>query len=385
MFEWVRNLVTETKITSAVAQTTVFSSESTRLQQPQYHWRSAADADIALSFKLDTLMVSSPVTLRTVSGASVYLTGGRHAVTTPNGESVSQHRVSEKTLTELPWQHHKKLSGRSLLLGNSAGANCYYHWMMDLLPKLGYLEQAGISLNSIDHFLVREITHDFQQETLTKLGIDESRIIQCVKHPYYTCDELLILNLDHRISFGMNKFVPNWIRKTFLPMHTDLPMRSELLNTDERIKLYITRPDGVRRGIDNEQALIALLKDKGFAVRAMEGLSVHEQGALLARTDVLIAAHGGALTNMVFAKPGTKIIELFGSHVYPYYSGLANLCNHEYHALLQQPEQCANLVQQRTAIKNGTAENQLISQNANFSVDLKALEHCLAETKPLAA
>jgi len=367
MFQRARQYLYASPLPSDVNETLIFDRESVALQALHCQWPTSSQSESVPIVSPDTQMNSSVVTLKSVTTASTYLTGGRHAVTTSTGDVVSQHRVSNTTLSELPWQPHKHLSGRSLLLGNSAGASCYYHWMMDILPKLGYVQKAGIDLNSIDHFLVRDILHDFQKTTLSALGIDASRITECVDQPYHTCDELLILNLEHRISFGMNQFVPNWVNQTYNPNHTS-PSGSE-----ERIKLFISRPEGVRRAITNEDELTKLLIREGFTVAAMEGLSVQEQASLLSRTDVLVAAHGGALTNMVFAQPGTQIIELFGSHVYPYYYGLANLCGHSYQALLQNSNDFPNLVNLKTAINSGTAENQSVSQNASFRVDLEAL------------
>lgn len=402
--QWVSNLDSETH--SSVTETQILPAESISLRHnqrklPQLHWANSSSVDESTvfenEFEPDTEMLANPVALTTLTNASVYFTGGRHAVTTSSGTVISQHRVNANTLAELPWQPSKQLTGHTLLLGNSAGANCYYHWMMDILPKLGYLEKIGISLSSIDHFLVREVISDFQRNTLALLGIDQSRIVECVKHPYYRCDQLFILNLDHRIGMGMQRFVPEWIKEklqhsqlSYLQTEhqlkpTSTSLQAPLKNQEKRIKLYITRPAGVRRCITNEEELIAFLKDNGFLIKAMEGLSVQQQSALLAQTDVLVAAHGGALTNMIFACPGVKIVELFGSHVYPYYYSLANLCGHEYHALLQTPEHIPNLTQLKTAISNGSAENQRISQHADFSVNITALANCLLSQNDLAA
>ena len=209
MFEWTRQLFTNKTPPSVVSETLIAPSVSTALSSPDIHWpASSFEVKPELTIERDKQMVSSPVALKTVTNASVYLTGGRHAVASSAGDLISHHRVSASVLADLPWQTGNRLSGRTLLLGNSAGAACYYHWMMDLLPKLGYLQKAGIDLNSIDHFLVREISSEFQRETLSLLGIDSSRITECANHPFHLCDELLVLNLDHNISFGMNPFVP---------------------------------------------------------------------------------------------------------------------------------------------------------------------------------
>ena len=320
-------------------------------------------------------MVTHPVTLTSVSHARVYLTGGRHAVSTNDGTWISVHGVNDIGLSEIPWQRHKHLQGTSLMLGNSAGANCYYHWMLDLLPKLGYLERAGFDLSTINYFLVRETVTPFQIESLKKFGIDSSKIIQTGKHPYLSCDEVLMVDLKHKVNMAMHQFVPEWVNSVFKYQQAERSPRHE---STEKIRLYLKRPIGVRRGIENEEALEALLIEHGFEIAVMEGLSIEQQARLLGRAEIIVSPHGGALTNMVFAEAGTKVIELFGTHVYPYYYGLATLCKHEYHAILQQPEDYTNLVQLKTAMEVGTNENQAITQREEFSVDLIALGNAIS-------
>jgi capsular polysaccharide biosynthesis protein len=43
----------------------------------------------------------------------------------------------------------------------------------------------------------------------------------------------------------------------------------------------------------------------------MSGRSVSEQARLFAQAEVIVAPHGGALTNLVFCQPLTKVVELF--------------------------------------------------------------------------
>ncbi|MFT5044537.1 MAG: capsular polysaccharide biosynthesis protein, partial [Porticoccaceae bacterium] len=111
---------------------------------------------------------------------------------------------------------------------------------------------------------------------------------------------------------------------------------------------------------------------------AMEGMSVTEQAALLSRADALMAPHGGALTNMVFCKPGIPVIELMSRHVYPYYYGLSGLCSHRYHAIMEDPAaDYPRLVNHRIAQAHADPELQWRTQNESFSVDLGAIEQML--------
>ncbi len=325
-------------------------------------------------------MHATPVNCISVSNASVYLTGGRHAVSTASGDAVSVHRVDDELLASLPWQPHRHLSGETLLLGNSAGANCYYHWMMDVLPKLAYLQNAGVDLNKIDHFLVREIAHPFQTESLAQLGIGLDCVVETARHPYWTCDSLKMVNLVHNVNLSMHPMVPEWVKKNFSNGYCENSVTPPCpANKDAagKLKLFIQRPDGVRRGVKNQPELTQLLESYHFQSVTMEGMTIRQQAELLNQASVIVSTHGGALTNMVYAARGTTVIELFGHHVYPYYWGLANLCGHDYHAVLQSPNDLPSLVQVKTAMSVGTAKNQAITQRADFVVDCVAVEQCL--------
>jgi capsular polysaccharide biosynthesis protein len=257
--------------------------------------------------------------------------------------------------------------------------------MLDILPKLGLLERQGVALDSIDHFLVRQITGDFQRETLQRLGIDESRIVETIDRQYLQCEKLLHVDMNNGINLKMNRFIPLWLKHKFLssaevelPSVPGLQIDAGVAGTD-RLRLYIGRPEGVRRGILNEDAIKPIVEAAGFRMVVMEGLRVAEQVALLSRADALMAPHGGALTNMVFCRPGIPVIELMSRHVYPYYYGLAELCGHRYHAIMQDPEKdYGRLVNHRIAQAFADPELQWRTQNESFTVDTAAVEAMMA-------
>jgi capsular polysaccharide biosynthesis protein len=53
-----------------------------------------------------------------------------------------------------------------------------------------------------------------------------------------------------------------------------------------------------------------------FSVVQFEGMSFHEQAVWWSRQTVVIAAHGAALTNSVFLRPQSIVMEIFPSNYY---------------------------------------------------------------------
>lgn len=330
-------------------------------------------------------MKTNPVSLVDLDRSRLYFSGERCLLRAANGQTVMDYAVDERREARLQHEDFLYLPGKSFLLAPTPGAHCYYHWMLDILPKLGLLERQGVALDSIDHFLVRQITGDFQRETLQRLGIDESRIVETIDRQYLQCENLLHVDMNNGINLKMNRFIPLWLKHKFLssaevelPSVPGLQIDAGVAGTD-RLRLYIGRPEGVRRGILNEDAIKPIVEAAGFRMVVMEGLRVAEQVALLSRADALMAPHGGALTNMVFCRPGIPVIELMSRHVYPYYYGLAELCGHRYHAIMQDPEKdYGRLVNHRIAQAFADPELQWRTQNESFTVDTAAVEAMMA-------
>lgn len=54
---------------------------------------------------------------------------------------------------------------------------------------------------------------------------------------------------------------------------------------------------------------------------------------LFANAKIVIAPHGAGLTNLIFCKPGTKVLEIFQSHEDDTYCYLAQVLGLDYHCL----------------------------------------------------
>ena len=221
----------------------------------------------------------------------------------------------------------RRLTGRVCFL-DARSASIYYHWMIDVLPKIALLEEAGITLDSIDHFMVR--CHSaFQRQTLEHLGIPIEKVVSPWNDGLTTCQTLIVPFLKHDrgdrfyngLGLGMARWVPQWLRTRFVNA-SNAPSQ----------RLYISRSNRGTRAPIEEPRLMESLERRGFQCVTLESMSVMEQANLLSSANLVIAPHGAGITNIAFCKPGTTIIELFGSYVVPCYWSLATLARHNYHA-----------------------------------------------------
>lgn len=79
-------------------------------------------------------------------------------------------------------------------------------------------------------------------------------------------------------------------------------------------RIYVSRRDSVDRVLLNELDLETALAARGFTIVRPATLSVREQVALFHGADVVVAAPGAALANILFCRPGTKVVELQPTH-----------------------------------------------------------------------
>jgi capsular polysaccharide biosynthesis protein len=97
----------------------------------------------------------------------------------------------------------------------------------------------------------------------------------------------------------------------------------------------VSRGDVAHRRVSNEPAVIGVLKRLGFQEARLAGLAVAEQIAVFANAEVIVAPHGAGLSNLVYAAPRTRVLEMFSpNYVHPCYWSLSCLCELDYAYLL---------------------------------------------------
>jgi capsular polysaccharide biosynthesis protein len=181
-----------------------------------------------------------------------------------------------------------------------ANGGNYAHCLLQSIPRLALLERAfGWDA---DRFLLVDGTPAPMLEAIAHVGVPADRImlVPRVDAPAYRCTTLRAATSPLTDEFGV-PWVADFLASVFLP--TARP------STPPR--LYVRR--GVaRRRVLNEEHVLAALEPGGFTVVELGGRPVSEQATLFANAEVVVASHGAALANLVFCRPGTKVIELLG-------------------------------------------------------------------------
>lgn len=199
----------------------------------------------------------------------------------------------------LPVAEH--VGGSLLVLATRGGSNSYYHFLLDVLPRWGILADTmpGVVPDAV--YVPSETR--YHRELLALCGLDRLKIIETGKHRAVSADRLLVPSQPNPWEIAPHAMV-EWVRATFPAEHT----------AGKPSRIYVTRTGGRNtRRLETEPDLWPLLEERGFVRIDPGAMSVRDQIDHFAAADTIVAIHGAALTNLVFAKPGVRVLELFNA------------------------------------------------------------------------
>lgn len=255
--------------------------------------------------------------VRVLSGEWFIITAEDEAIAETWFHTPAQQRSS---YIQRMWQdgfsfHHRgpeiHVADAAVLIG---GADNYYHWMIDFLPRLLH---ALFAPSMADKRLVVPAQRmPYEQEMLDLFAAPPDRLLEVPYPSVVRYTDLVALTFGPRPMAATG--TPVMFRcATPLPVLSTL--RSRLLSA-LRItarecpaggrRLFVVRRDARRAGLINEEALALMLAGFGFESVALSGLSVAAQAALFAEAEIIVGAHGAGLTNALFAPHGAALVEL---------------------------------------------------------------------------
>lgn len=221
----------------------------------------------------------------------------------------------------------KEIEGAVVVFTSNPGRN-FYHYMFDFLPRFALLEVSGLDLDKIDYFLINFYPFDFYKETLEILGIPPKKILTIQKYPHVKAKSLIVPSLPGVVCFP-TKWSVEFLRRKFMPLIDDK------ITSESSCRVYISRNLSSTRRIVNEDEVLELLNKLGFITVYFEKMSILEKVALMSRAEVVIGVCGAGLTNLVFANPGTKVIEIFApNYIHFTYYILSHHLGLEYYYLV---------------------------------------------------
>jgi capsular polysaccharide biosynthesis protein len=81
-------------------------------------------------------------------------------------------------------------------------------------------------------------------------------------------------------------------------------------------RIFISRRKTGTRTLRNEAELEKMLHSYYFETHFMEQYPLAKQARLIRESEIIVATHGAGLANLVFARPGTQVIEIVPAQRY---------------------------------------------------------------------
>jgi hypothetical protein len=103
-------------------------------------------------------------------------------------------------------------------------------------------------------------------------------------------------------------------------------------------KIFLRRPKGLFRPLQNEKKILSGLSTMGFKVISPERLDFQEVLMYMTNARIVVAESGAALTNILFTLPGAKIVELYpGKGPMTFWPELAEIAGAEVRKVMSLP------------------------------------------------
>lgn len=218
----------------------------------------------------------------------------------------------------------QKVAGHSLILA-STGGNTFFHWMLDVLPRMEIARQAGQPPKKYDHVLVNSLRMAFQKESLQLLGIPADRCLALDLAPAWELASATLPSLPG-IPGVPRKSSILFLRELFLG---DAPAPGA------RKRIFISREGSPHRRLQDQGELWNRLRKLGFEKFEGAETSVKDQAKVFQSAQMVVAVHGAALTNLVFCQPNTVVLELFSpAYVNPCYRDLCHVAGLKHRAAI---------------------------------------------------
>ena len=217
-----------------------------------------------------------------------------------------------------------------LFITNSNSSRNFFHWNLDVLQKLEFIEQNKDEISSSDLKIIIPNDHisDYIKNTLEAFDIN---------FYYQKKDEIIFANS----SILLPEIAPTGQFREEIIIKINQRMRNHWINKKNidlrnQKRIYISRKNSSRRRIINEAEIINILKKYDFSILDFDKLNFEEQIKNILNCEVLVGGHGSGLSHMLWMKPKSKIFEIRtqnNSNDNCYFS-LASALEHDYYYVM---------------------------------------------------
>ena len=189
------------------------------------------------------------------------------------------------------------LTGKSLFLSSRSN---YWHTITDDLSHINLLRSKGLRLDDYDHIICEKPSNKAVSEIYKLWNIQENKLVSLREHKHIEFEEVSFFS-------GSLSLLPVQINETRNKVLT-------LLKKNDLFKyknIIVGRGDvDTRKWINQSDCQKCLESEFDFQFVETSQLTFIEQAYLFQTANIVVGVHGAGLTNIIFMKPGSFVIEL---------------------------------------------------------------------------
>ena len=205
-------------------------------------------------------------------------------------------------------------------------SNKFFHFLTDALLKIQMLDKKL----STTVLLSSDFNKNFLKILISVIEKKGFTVILAEKNVKYLCSNSFLLSSPVDLYGHISIHQLNFLKKLFNKL---LPKKYK--------KVYLARKPNIdpvskntQRIILNEDLLNEFLKKNGFKFIYPDELTIEECSSYVRGANIIISVHGSQLANIIFAKEGTRIIEILPENYYSKslvcYRAISNILNLNY-------------------------------------------------------
>ena len=211
----------------------------------------------------------------------------------------------------------------------------YFHWFIDILPRLLSVCDYQAKSGNLVFLLVPLHLKEWQISSLELFGFTSSSLININQNIVKTSilTNSLISSPAGRaqgvLGAPYDCMSPNVITELSKKLSSGILHSNSELETPK--KIYISRKDALSRRVVNEDEVVCFLERYGYVSVTLDGLPLPQLISLFREASHIIAVHGAGLTNLLFSENAT-VVELHaeGHGIRPDYFQLASIKGLQY-------------------------------------------------------
>lgn len=189
-------------------------------------------------------------------------------------------------------------TNRPILVLPSTG---YFHWLCEYLPAAlrglrSPVRELELWTSSTPPGYVEDWLRSSGVGTIRRFDSDRPRVVR----------NLVLPSLDEHSGFIRSADISH--------LREHLLRGPELEGSAPKRDVYVSRTATTRRRLANEPDVERLVEALGFEIVRAESMSVRDQVQLFADSRRIVAPHGAGLSNIVWARPPCRVLEIFPSH-----------------------------------------------------------------------